>query len=98
MSPDGNFDGLWVNDQKQGKGLLKMNNGTLYDGEWENDEFTSGEIKYSNGDAYRGQVNENFERHLQGEYKYSSGEEAYKGTWRNNKKEGQAEILYLMNG
>lgn len=37
-----------------------MTNGTVYEGQWENDEMTSGEIKYSNGDVYRGQTNENF--------------------------------------
>ena len=67
-SIDGEYDGLWMNDKKHGKGVLRMSNGTLYDGEWENDEMVSGEIKYSNGDVYRGHVNEQFQRHLQGQY------------------------------
>jgi len=57
---------LWVNDLKHGKGVLRLTNGTVYEGEWENDEFLAGEVRYSNGDIYRGQMNEKFERHLQG--------------------------------
>lgn len=63
-----------------------MNNGTVYEGEWEKDELVTGEIRYSNGDVYHGQVDERFERHLHGEYVLGSGEESYKGTWRNNRK------------
>ncbi len=51
-----------------------MNNGTVYEGEWEKDEMVTGEIRYSNGDVYHGQVNERFERHLHGEYVLGSGE------------------------
>ena len=65
-SLQGEYDGLWVDDKKHGRGVLRMSNGTVYDGDWENDEMLSGEIRYSNGDVYGGQVNQLFERHLQG--------------------------------
>lgn len=43
---------------KHGNGTMTLNNGSVYSGQWEEDTFVSGEIKYPNGDLYKGQVNE----------------------------------------
>ena len=35
---------------KHGNGSLRLSNGTVYIGQWEEDIFLSGQIKYPNGD------------------------------------------------
>ena len=40
---------------KNGKGILKFNNGDIYDGDWRDDEKNGkGIYQFSNGDSYEG--------------------------------------------
>ena len=41
-------------DKKEGKGIMKYNNGDIYDGKWINDKFVNGKIIYNNGNEYEG--------------------------------------------
>ena len=43
-------------------------NSTVYSGQWQQDVFVQGEIRYSNGDVYTGKVNQQYSPHLTGEY------------------------------
>jgi hypothetical protein len=36
------------NNMKNGKGIMKYNNGEIYEGEWENNKFKNGTITFKN--------------------------------------------------
>ena len=33
-SPEGSYNGSWLNDEKNGRGSMKYNNEDRYEGEW----------------------------------------------------------------
>ena len=69
---------------------MKNKNGDEFEGEWENDFFSKGEIKYNNGDYYSGTYRINDEK-MNGRMKYNNGDE-YIGEWKKSKKEGNFDI------
>ncbi len=88
---DGTFhDGNYLNDIRNGKGILKEAYGT-YDGDFK-DGAVHGDVHatYSNGDEYRGQY-EFAQRSGSGIYKFKDGK-IYDGMWKNNKYEGKGKL------
>lgn len=43
-----------MHNRREGKGSLKLANGTEFKGTFENNEFVRGFVKYPNGDEYSG--------------------------------------------
>ena len=93
------FKGL-INDDgidfkcKEGKGIMKYNNGDLYEGEWKNDKKEgNGIMKFENGNIYEGEwKNDLIEG--KGIMKCKNGEQ-YEGEWANNKREGHGKMKYI---
>ena len=68
------YNGDWINDKKEGNGIyiFKIEN-KKFKGNWLNDNFINGEIIYSNGDIYNGNIYKN-KRNGEGEMKYIKNE------------------------
>ena len=68
------YNGDWINDKKEGNGIyiFKIEN-KKFKGNWLNDNFINGEILYSNGDIYNGNIYKN-KRNGEGEMKYIKNE------------------------
>lgn len=88
------YIGNWVNDKRNGKGIITYSNGDVFDGCWKNDKIENGIMKYSNNSSYEGEWLEN-KRHGKGILTYPNGN-ILNGQWDNNK------IIYgimtFMNG
>lgn len=49
------YDGMWVKNKKNGKGVMNFSNGASYNGEWVDDKACNfGVITYVNKDVYDG--------------------------------------------
>ena len=89
-----------MNDQYQKHGLGELliidknDKIWVYFGNWENDEIKHGQIFYSNGDEYSGDI-KNFLRDGKGVFK--SDLETYDGEWKEDRKEGAGEVKYKNN-
>ena len=84
------YNGEWKNDKKYGKGKIKLNNGDELDGDWVNNIFVNGKIRYFNGDLYEGDISNN-KKHGFDKMIYSNGDE-FNGKQVNNSKEGEGII------
>ena len=82
----------WKHNQREGKGILKKNNGDEYNGNWIKDNFIKGEIKYFNGEIYKGESNNDM-RNGYGKMKYNT-DDIYEGYWKNDIKEGNGKLIY----
>ena len=50
------FNGKWVNNSREGEGILKFKNGNEIRGEWKNDNLIKGKMTHFNGDEYEGNI------------------------------------------
>jgi hypothetical protein len=53
-----NYKGEWVNDRREGRGILSegVEGGEVYDGEWKNDQWHGqGELRFNGGGCYIGE-------------------------------------------
>merc|ERR1712146_855020 len=83
-------------NQPHGKGLVTLDDGSTYDGEFKNGKREGhGTRKYSDGREYIGDW-ENGNMEGRGIYTYPSGSK-YVGEWKNGKKEGHG-IFTWANG
>lgn len=89
---NGIFTGYIKNGLKEGHGIIKYNDSTYCEGEWENDYLVYGKKTYSNGNEYEGKWNSG---HIngQGVMKYANGD-IYEGEWVDDKKEGDGTMKY----
>ena len=79
----GVYDGDWVNDKKEGKGIMTFNNGNKYEGMWDYDNMCGkGTMTYANGNKYDGEW-KNSHKHGNGIMTYANGNK-YEGEWKNN--------------
>merc|ERR1712146_482981 len=87
-------------NQPHGKGVITIDDGFIYDGDWKNGKMEGhGAMKYLNGDKYDGEW-KNFKKEGRGAMKYANGRE-YIGDWKNGKRHGKGvykdkkgELLY----
>lgn len=77
------YDGEWVNDRKEGKGVIFFKNGDSYFGSWKSDTRNGlGVFTKANGlGKYEGDWNNNY-RHGKGVQKDGTG--IYDGEWVND--------------
>ncbi len=86
--------GEWRNDKKNGKGILKLYNGHVFQGSWDDDQFVGGTVTFSNGDRYDGELlNQN--RHGFGTYNYKNNNTEYRGRWENGERNGVGIIFVI---
>ena len=86
------YEGETINHNiPHGKGILKDNEGYIFDGIFNNGYFVDGEIFYINGDYYKGTLKNNFLDN--GIYKFADGT-IKKGTFENGLLVN-GEIIYL---
>lgn len=83
------FNNLLFSDYiKEGVGILKLKDGNRYAGVFNNDKpFGFGQIFYSNGDHYIGEV-DNWIKVGKGRIHYKTKNEIYEGDFVNDLKEG----------
>ena len=96
----GKYEGEFVNDKREGKGIFYWENGEKYTGEWKNDIREGKGIQfYNNGQNYDGEW-KNDKREGRGILYYNNRIDEYDnydGEWQNDKSEGKG-ILYYNNG
>ncbi|WP_299057140.1 hypothetical protein [uncultured Polaribacter sp.] len=83
------YKGDFKNNQPSGKGVYKQTSGLIYDGNWNNGNFTSGRVDYPDGSYYEGKILNN-EFFIEGIYK--SKEFTYKGNFRNQQFHGKGYV------
>ncbi len=109
---DATYQGILRDGKREGKGLMKYNNGRIYEGEWCNDlRDGKGLETYPNGNSYEGEFKQG-KAEGKGIYKWHNGE-VYDGEWHQGLKHGDGvwkgifnhklrkeytEILTLENG
>ncbi len=77
------YEGDWVNDRRQGKGIFTHAYGDKYEGDWINDQRQGkGICTYANGDKYEGDWVHN-KRASEGTYTCSNGRQ-FTGNFKNN--------------
>lgn len=98
--PDGTFtryEGNFIDDKKQGSGVIELSNGTKYDGEWANDTMSGkGKIKFSNSFSFYNHYEGDFENgtmHGQGKMTMVNGD-VYEGDWINGTMHGQGKLTF----
>ena len=93
----GTYIGNVKDNQRHGKGIMKYNNGDIYDGHWKKDKKRHGKgiLKYNNGDIYDGHWKDNV-RDGKGIMKFKNGN-IYDGDWEKDNQNGKG-ILKYNNG
>ena len=92
MTLSGHYDGQYDHaGRRTGRGILKLDNGDVYDGDWvEGRKQGFGSYYYNNGDVYEGDWWSNL-RHGRGAYRRSDGT-TIEGIWGQNTLEQQEPI------
>ncbi|TNV85004.1 hypothetical protein FGO68_gene16697 [Halteria grandinella] len=88
------YIGEFKDNQFHGLGKMTFYDGTLYLGSFNNNAMhsTRAQLKYANGDKYKGAVSNNMKSEVQeGLYTYACGD-LYLGQFRGDKKEGQGKL------
>lgn len=87
------YDGEWIDNKKNGFGIITYTNGNRYEGEWNYDKINGkGKMTYNNGDIYEGDW-ENDKKNGRGTITYGNGE-IYEGEWKNDKRNGFGKMTY----
>lgn len=77
------FEGSWAKDQKNGKGVLKLKDGSVYDGQFKDGFYHDyGILKWENGDVYDGRWKKG-RMEGPGNFRRSDGK-FLKGSFKNN--------------
>jgi len=91
----GLFTGTKLNDGSttfNGHGKVTLANGTIFEGDIKNDNYTSGKVIFTNGDIYEGRL-VNFAREdTDATYTWPNGD-FYKGGWQNGYKSGKGTLV-----
>ena len=92
--PPGNkYDGEWVDDVKEGYGVLTYVNGERYEGYWKNDKaHGKGTLTYSQGDRYIGDWAAG-KKHGTGELHYANND-VFRGEWADDHATGRGILQY----
>ena len=96
----GKYIGHLIDGKREGRGIIKWDNGDLYNGEWKNDKKEGkGIYCYNNGQRYEGDWYED-KKEGRGIYYWNNGEfqgDRYEGEWRDDNYEGKG-IYYYNDG
>lgn len=88
------FEGEFKDGKRNGYGLAKINNGTRFEGVYENDVVVNGIATFKNGSLYTGQFNSKGLFHGQGKYIFADGS-FYEGEYRDGKQNGLGVFTFL---
>jgi hypothetical protein len=81
------YTGLWLENKREGHGVMRYACGDVYDGNWVEDERQgSAAVKYASGDLYVGMFQLG-KRHGYGTYTWADGNK-YEGMWDNDVRTG----------
>lgn len=86
------YEGEWKLDQRDGYGVQKWADGSVYEGVWQNDKQVDGIITWKDKSYYKGQF---FGNYFQGEGILVTADELIRGTWKKSKLDGQGERILL---
>jgi len=93
----GKFEGEHKENKEHGKGKHTKEDGTYFEGEYDDGKAVKGVIKYANGEKYTGEV-QNIgpaqglpRRNGKGKMEYENGE-IWEGNWQNGIREGEGEL------
>jgi hypothetical protein len=82
----GTYTGNLKDSKRDGRGKMKYENGSVYNGKWYIDQkWGEGEMKYKNGDVYNGEWFQDKKNGRQGEMKYKNGD-VYNGNWYDDER------------
>lgn len=88
-----NYDGMWTQNKKSGKGVATWADGRKYDGEWSNDKRNGhGTCTLSNGDKYEGEWKDNA-KSGKAAVELANGNK-YEGVYINDRLEGHVVYSY----
>ena len=84
------YTGEFVNNEREGEGTYKWTDGgDEYSGEYvKGKREGQGVYKFKNGDIYDGAWKAGM-KHGEGIYTYANGEKKVKGTWKEDKRDGE---------
>lgn len=90
------YIGQFVNNTKQGQGVMLYANGDKFQGDWYQDQRHEGKITFASGAKYEGRfVNDN--EHGQGTYMFPNGD-LYVGLFNNGDRHGHGRLTETHNG
>ena len=90
-----NYEGEWLNDEINGKGILIYSTRSKFEGNFNNNlQYGFGIMYFSNGDRYEGNWNKDKQEGT-GVYFWSNSDR-YDGNWKNNVRDGKG--LFCRNG
>lgn len=91
VNEQGQYEGRFTNSKLNGKGNLKMKDGSIYNGNFTNNLFNGkGVVKYSNGDRYKGYWKSGM-KNGKGILSYNNGWK-YIGDFMNDLRHGEGEM------
>ena len=89
----GRYEGLFVNNQRHGKGVQSWVNGSTYQGEFVcGKRHGWGKFQWPDGDSYEGMFEYDY-KHGRGAYTYLSGN-SYEGEWNRDVMMGKGLYIY----
>ncbi len=95
-SANGRYEGDWVNENANGKGIFYYLSGSKYDGDWLNGKMNGkGIYYYSNGNKYVGSWLSN-KRNGEGIFYHSNGDR-FVGEWKMDFKHGKGVMFFAHN-
>lgn len=90
------YKGRIKNNKRDGHGVMRFENGDIYDGEWKDDKMNgNGFMKFNNGDIYIGEWKDDNKNSF-GFMKFKNGD-SYIGKWENDKMDGFG-VIHFNNG
>ena len=96
----GNYIGHLIDGKREGRGIIRWDNGDIYNGDWKNDKKEGkGIYCYNNGQRYEGDWIED-KKEGRGIYYWNNSEfqgDRYEGEWKNDNYEGKG-IYYYNDG
>lgn len=51
---EGEYNGMWVRDNREGKGVMRWSDGSIFEGLWKCDKRISGKMTMVDGLIYKG--------------------------------------------
>ena len=102
---NGKYEGIIINGKREKTGIMEYNDGTKYDGEWNNDkQYGKGVFTVSNTSNNHNLILMRYEGDFVNDKKegkgiaiYSNGDK-YEGEWKNNKQYGWGVVTYSSGG
>lgn len=55
MTEQGEYEGMWKRDVREGQGIMKWSDGSRFEGEWKDDMRKRGKMFMQDGNIYEGE-------------------------------------------